>query len=212
MELMVIKKSDEFWDKVMLSGDEEGMGYYGDAGIQDDAEGDGDGDGAYGTCNPFWDKGSGGGCGENLFIICGDYSNYDEFGYGEGDIYGGTKRIMPSSKVRLWWVKIERSTELLKRHYLKEPNAEIRSRIIEKIGLEPIIVDLKPKLLDRRESSVGGIYELYEIILHHETRLFLKMINPSTGIFHAEWVHPNVETVEEALLWRNGGVLPDNIS
>jgi len=38
------------------------------------------------------------------------------------------------------------------------------------------------------------------------------MINPSTGDYHTEWVRPDVKSVEEALLWRNDGVLPDKIS
>ena len=35
-------------------------------------------------------------------------------------------------------------------------------------------------------------------------RPYLKMINPSTNDIHFEGVHPQCNTVESALAWRNG--------
>ena len=96
--------------------------------------------------------------------------------------------------------------------YLKEENAEVRAKIISKIGLEPILTKIKAKVIDSKTMEVGGHYELFECKLFGQKRTFLKMLNPSTKIYHMEWVKPGITLVEEAIKWRNHGYLPDDIS
>ena len=81
---------------------------------------------------------------------------------------------------------------------LKEPNAEIRREIVRKIGIERVCQKLNTKTLDKQ-----GDYELCILDIGDRRRPYLKMINPSIGIFHIEGVAPEIKTVEQALNWRN---------
>lgn len=50
-----------------------------------------------------------------------------------------------------------------------------------------------------------GDYELLWLGLEDgRTRPYLKMKNPSIGVYHIEGVHPTCRTVRQALNWRNG--------
>ncbi len=83
---------------------------------------------------------------------------------------------------------------------LKEENAEVRREIVRKIGIERVCQKLQTKCLDKK-----GDYELLNLDLGEgRTRPYLKMKNPSIGVYHIEGVHPNCNTVEQALDWRNG--------
>jgi hypothetical protein len=83
---------------------------------------------------------------------------------------------------------------------LKEKNAEVRKEIIRKIGMERLLNETKPEILDQ-----AGSYTLYNFNLGEDrVRPYLKMINPSTNQIHVEGIHPDCKTVFEALSWRNG--------
>ena len=61
------------------------------------------------------------------------------------------------------------------------------------------------RILDQRDD-----YELVRIRLTDEILgNYLKMKNPSIGTFHMEGVPPEIETVTEALSWRNHGLEGD---
>lgn len=83
---------------------------------------------------------------------------------------------------------------------LKEKNAEIRREIVRKIGIERIVQKLGAEVIDKQ-----GEYELLLLDLKDgRKREFLKMKNPSIGVYHIEGVPPGTKTVVEALKFRNG--------
>lgn len=82
---------------------------------------------------------------------------------------------------------------------LTEKNAEIRREIVRKIGIERVILKLGARSLDKQ-----GDYELLAFELGDgRLRPYLKMKNPSIGIWHLEGVPATIKTVTEALAWRN---------
>ena len=89
---------------------------------------------------------------------------------------------------------------------MKETNVEIRRELLRKVGIERILNDLPHKVLD----TVGN-YELYSLDLSDELTncKYLKMTNPSVGCFHLEGIEPSINTVEEALKWRNNNMFVD---
>jgi len=99
--------------------------------------------------------------------------------------------------------------------FYKEKNVEVKREIIRKFGIERIIkvVDEKEErklkegdaiLLD--ESKCDNEYCLYRIRLTKETfGTYLKMKNPSIGVFHMECVPHDVMTIHDALSFRNHG-------
>jgi len=90
---------------------------------------------------------------------------------------------------------------------LRERNAEVRREIVRKIGIERICSELNAECLDRR-----GDYELILLDLQDGfVRPFLKMKNPSIGVYHIEGVSPECRTVAEALAWRNQTDVPPSV-
>lgn len=85
---------------------------------------------------------------------------------------------------------------------IKEQNVDVRRELIRKIGIERFILKAGAKVLDKK-----GDYELLSIKLSDEVpdARYLKMKNPSIGIFHVEGVEGN--TVQEALNFRAGSLL-----
>jgi hypothetical protein len=85
---------------------------------------------------------------------------------------------------------------------LKEQNVEIRRELLRKVGIEKIFEQLPHKVIETK-----GTYTLYSIDLSPTVRgaKYLKMVNPSIGVFHLEGVDPGVKSVDEALRWRNKG-------
>ena len=83
---------------------------------------------------------------------------------------------------------------------LMEKNVEIRRELLRKVGIERAMESLPNRLLDK-----DGNYELYSIDLSEEIKdaRYLKMVNPSIGVFHLEGVDPKISTVKDALIWRN---------
>ena len=59
--------------------------------------------------------------------------------------------------------------------------------------------------LPHKELSSRGNYRLLSVKLSEEVpdARYLKMLNPSIGVFHLEGVHPSCDTVEKAINWRN---------
>ena len=84
---------------------------------------------------------------------------------------------------------------------LSETNVEVRRELIRKIGVERFIQAAGAKVLNKQ-----GDYELLSVRLSDEIRdaRFLKMLNPSIGVWHVEGVAPKIKTVQEALNWRAG--------
>jgi hypothetical protein len=83
---------------------------------------------------------------------------------------------------------------------LSEANADIRRELIRKVGIDRMMAALPHKSLEKR-----GDYELFSINLGAGATdaRYLKMTNPSVGCFHLEGVHPDCNTVEKSLNWRN---------
>jgi hypothetical protein len=82
---------------------------------------------------------------------------------------------------------------------LREANAEVRREIVRKVGIERLCEALDATILD-----AWGDYELLNLDLRDgRRRPYLKMKNPSIGVFHIEGVAPSCRTVQEALVWRN---------
>jgi hypothetical protein len=97
--------------------------------------------------------------------------------------------------------------ELDPRLMLREQNAEVRREIVRKIGIERICQALGAQCLDRQ-----GDYELLLLDLEDgRMRPYLKMKNPSVGVYHIEGVAPECRTVAEALAWRNQSNLPPTV-
>ena len=83
---------------------------------------------------------------------------------------------------------------------LTEKNAEVRREIYRKIGAERVAHDLGAKERDRK-----GDYELLLIPMGNgREHPFLKMKNPSIGVYHLEAVHRDCKTVNQALNFRKG--------
>lgn len=90
---------------------------------------------------------------------------------------------------------------------LKETSAEARREIVRKIGVERLEKKLKPLVLDK-----WGDYELHDYSeFFPEMRcrpVYLKMKNPSIGVWHYEGVNINemeAPTCQAALKWRLKG-------
>jgi len=82
---------------------------------------------------------------------------------------------------------------------VKEENAEVRRELVRKIGIERLCQKIGHKVLDK-----GGDYELLRLNIPDIEAVYLKMRNPSIGVWHLEGVHPNIKTINEALAWRDG--------
>ena len=82
-------------------------------------------------------------------------------------------------------------------------NADLRREMIRKKGIEQVLDGLFHRVIDTFEN-----YSLIQVILGTDTRNacnYLKMLNPSIGVWHMEGVPNNLRTVRDALLWRNNG-------
>jgi hypothetical protein len=80
-------------------------------------------------------------------------------------------------------------------------NVDIRRELIRRVGIEQFVDSLWHKVIDTQ-----GDYVLLDVLLNDNTwsnARFLKMLNPSIGVWHLEGVPNTVQTVEDALTWRN---------
>ncbi len=90
---------------------------------------------------------------------------------------------------------------------LHERNTEVRREIVRKIGIERVCEELDAKCIDSQ-----GDYELLLLDLQDgRHRPYLKMKNPSIGVYHIEGVLPGCETVAQALAWRNQSDIPPSV-
>ena len=86
---------------------------------------------------------------------------------------------------------------------ITETNAEVRKEIVKKIGIQNVITKLGYKTLEIGKDYVGNRCELILLDLQDgRQRPYLNMINPSTGEFHIEGVHPRCDTLEKAWNFR----------
>jgi hypothetical protein len=96
------------------------------------------------------------------------------------------------------------ANEIDPRILLSERNTEVRREIVRKVGIERVCAALNAQCVDR-----AGNYELLLLDLQDgRMRPFLKMKNPSVGVYHIEGVAPHCLTVAEALAWRNQSDVP----
>ena len=82
-----------------------------------------------------------------------------------------------------------------------------RAQMMRRKGIEQFLDQLFHRVIDKR-----GSYELIQVLVGDSTREFgtyLKMLNPSIGIWHMEGVPNNIRTVDEALGWRNNNWFVD---
>ena len=78
-------------------------------------------------------------------------------------------------------------------------NVEVRREFVRKVGIERISSMLGAKSLDK-----SGTYELLMIDLGGNTGKwpYLKMLNPSIGVWHLECVPKEIKTVQQAINFR----------
>jgi len=95
--------------------------------------------------------------------------------------------------------------DITKDMILKETNADYRRYLIERIGIEKYLEILGAgKAIDIYNSPVGGVYELLQVQINGEDTIYLKMKNQSEFVWHIEGVPTNIQTVKQALQFRNG--------
>lgn len=115
--------------------------------------------------------------------------------------YGDGTQIWSLNGVTVpqWLVETPRH-KLDPAEFAKLTNVEVRREFIRKVGVEQICQKLGSVVLDKK-----GDYELHEIDLKGTTGKwpYLKMLNPSIGIWHMECVDKSCKTVKQALNWRN---------
>lgn len=78
-------------------------------------------------------------------------------------------------------------------------NAEARKVLVDRLGIKRICKELKVEVVDAQDNYELLLFELDD----DRKRPYLKMMNPSIGVYHIEGVHPFCKTVKEALDWRN---------
>jgi hypothetical protein len=102
------------------------------------------------------------------------------------------------------WLVMTPAEELNPLDFAKQDNAEVRREFVRKIGVERLCAKLGTTVLDR---SADGMYELHLVPLGGATGEwpYLKMRNPSIGVYHMEAVERGCKTVADALRFRNGG-------
>ncbi len=128
-------------------------------------------------------------------------------------------KIVTISNVRLprrYWTKInDWKAEWL----LDEDTVEIRRTLIEVIGYEKIFKELDAFTIDSwREytlleiSNIQNIYDNGWEPIGTESMLLLRMICPSTGHVHILRVPPEMVSAEDAIVWVNHGIHPDQFN
>ena len=100
------------------------------------------------------------------------------------------------------WMVETHAEDIDPKKVLSVENVEQRRELIRKIGVERFIQAAEAKVLDKK-----GDYELLNVELSPTIRnaRYLKMLNPSVGVWHVEGVHPSCETVSHAINWRASG-------
>jgi hypothetical protein len=101
------------------------------------------------------------------------------------------------------WMAEWRPDDMDARRVLQIENVDQRRECIRRMGMERIIGQLDPKVLDVERREVGGEYRLLAVEMNHgKPWRFLQMVNQSTGAVHIEAVPRKCRTVRHALNWR----------
>jgi len=97
------------------------------------------------------------------------------------------------------WLAETEANQINPRKFAEIENAEIRREFVRKVGVERIAQHCGAELLD----TMGG-YQLIRIDLGGETGAwpYLKMRNPSIGVWHLECVGRECQTVQQAINFR----------
>ncbi len=99
------------------------------------------------------------------------------------------------------WLVETRAEELDPKRFAEIENAEVRREFIRKVGMERILAHVPHKTLDEKDE-----YSLLSVdVGTGGERIYLKMRNPSLGVWHMEAVAPDCKTVQEAINWRMNG-------
>jgi hypothetical protein len=119
------------------------------------------------------------------------------------------------------WLAETNSNKLDPAKFAEMQNAEVRREFIRKVGVERICTELGTECLDKKDcrdnkfwakakkqfglKDRDAVYELHLVDLKGRTGKwpYLKMLNPSIGVWHMEAVDRKCKTVEEALEFRN---------
>lgn len=82
--------------------------------------------------------------------------------------------------------------------------SNVTARVIAQrfVGMDKFLSVLKPKVIDKSKTEAG--LALIEFSLEGTKQRALKMVNPSTGEIHVEFVSPKAKTVTEADAFRQG--------
>ena len=96
------------------------------------------------------------------------------------------------------WMILKKAEEIDPKSILSVENVEQRRELLRKVGVERFIQKCGAKVLDTK-----GEYSLLEITLPGFNPMkYLKMKNPSIGVYHVEGVHNDCTTVQQAINWR----------
>lgn len=88
-------------------------------------------------------------------------------------------------------------------------NTEVRTEALKLGGPDVLEKHCDKKSIEQTEIATGGQYELYEITINDNRRVYLKGYCPSKGDEFNEAVPPTVGSVAEALHWRESKILWD---
>ena len=95
------------------------------------------------------------------------------------------------------WLAETKAEEIDPAKIMKIANAEVRREFVRKVGIDRICFKLKAKCLNK-----VGDYELLVLKIENREYRYLKMLNPSIGVWHVEGVPNEIDTVDKALHWR----------
>lgn len=99
-----------------------------------------------------------------------------------------------------------------------ERNAEVRRELVRKIGAERLIQKLHGTVIDEWKKDVKVEYKLVTLDIPgmRIKPTYLIMKNPSIGVWHAEGVPSENNTVKKALAWRDGDngnyIIPEQLT
>ena len=96
----------------------------------------------------------------------------------------------------------------MKRIMSEITNTEVRNEAIKLGGPDAIEKALNPTTIEEASVKNGGDYRLYEVVINERKRRYLKGVCPSKGEAFNEAVPPTINTVEQALHWREWGDTP----